>query len=615
MRKMLVLLLCGSLILLPVAGSTQTAPGATTPATPTAPAATAPAAPIMAAPGPESGRWIAEFSRQLPMTLEEARRLALEQNPSLENARRDLRLAELDLVRSKASYDPYLQADASYSDNRKPSSQTIFGSSSKSASVNVSSGIQTVTGGSMSVSFSNSRSETDSIFSTLNPSYSTDLSLSVRQPLLKNRFNDTRAMDLEQRQNDLERARLALESKTHEIASQVEDSYWGLVRSRLDLELKRNATALAERMNRITQTQVRAGVSPEVATLQTEASAASSRANQVRSENDYRKSQAALKILLNIADPDLWSLEIVPTDLPQSEPIPVDRQAVLEEALRNNFNLHQVRLNLANTRISLEETRNRTLPQLDFRGSVGISGLAGTDHPSDSIINTGFVVPNPLPPDQFPQPYIVERIVVPGQASAYDGNYLDALGNMLDGENLSWSAGVTFNMPIGNRSAQADLERALVSYDKQLSDYRDQERQAVLSIINVIYDLEAAERNLAAASEASRLQRKNMETEEKKYTLGLNTTYEVDQAEENYEEARSAEINAQIEYMKAKARLERARKGYVGGGGVSALSISLPAGISGGGGLPAGIDQSLIQQYSSMLPAGIDINQLRALMP
>jgi outer membrane protein TolC len=186
---------------------------------------------------------------------------------------------------------------------------------------------------------------------------------------------------------------------------------------------------------------------------------------------------------------------------------------------------------------------------------------------------------------------------------------------MLDGENLSWSAGVTFNMPIGNRSAQADLERALVSYDKQLSDYRDQERQAVLSIINVIYDLEAAERNLAAASEASRLQRKNMETEEKKYTLGLNTTYEVDQAEENYEEARSAEINAQIEYMKAKARLERARKGYVGGGGVSALSISLPAGISGGGGLPAGIDQSLIQQYSSMLPAGIDINQLRALMP
>ena len=289
--------------------------------------------------------------------------------------------------------------------------------------------------------------------------------------------------------------------------------------------------------------------------------------------------------------------------------------AALEEAVRNNYSLRQTLLSINNTRVSLMEAKNRTLPQLDFRGSVSLAGLAGTDHPSDSIIETGFVVPNPLPPDQFPQPYMVERVVVPGQTSAYDGDYWDSLDNLISGDNLSWSAGLSFNVPIGNRSAEADLERALLNYEKQLSDLKDQQRNVVLNVINIIYDLDAAERNLVAAAEASRLQRRNLEVEEKKFQLGLNTAYEVDQARENYEEARKAEINAQIEHMKAKTRLERARKGYVSGsGGVTAFSMGAVSGL-GSGSVPSGIDSSLLQQYSSMLPAGIDINSLRSLLP
>jgi outer membrane protein len=561
-----------------------------------------------------------DLTRPLELTLMQAKKLALDNNLDLQNARRDLRLAELDITRAKAGYDPYVRVDSSYSKSTKPTSQAVFGRASTSTAVNMSTGVNTVTGGNVSVDFRNSRSESDSIFSTLNPSYNTDLTLNVSQPLLKNRYDDTRAMDIEQRQNDYERSRLALESKTLEIESQVEDAYWSLVRSRLDLDLKRKSVELAQRMDEITRTQVRAGAAASVSSTQTMANLASARAGLIRSENDYRKSQTSLKTVLNVEDQDFWSLEIIPIDLPRYEPLDFDKNAVINEALANNFSLRQSRLSIRNAEIGNAQAKNRTEPQLDLRGSVGVSGLAGTDNPQDTVVETGFVVPNPLPPSQFPQPYMVERIMVPGQPSQYQGDYADALNNMLKGDNLSWSAGLTFNVPLGNRAARSDLERTMLSYEKMLSDLKNSERQMFVNMINIIYDLDAAHRSLAAAQEASRLQDQNLAVEEKKYQLGLNTSYEVMQAEQNYDEARSAEIGALIDYNKGVGRLTRARKGYISGTGLSTASLpslpsSLTSGLSASGSLPAGINSSLIQQYAGSLPAGIDINSLQGLMP
>lgn len=556
-----------------------------------------------------------DLSRPLELSLAQAKQIALDNNLDLQNARRDLRMAELDIVRAKSTYDPYIQTNANYSKQTKPSSQAVFGRTSESASIDVSTGITTVTGGSASIAFNNSRSESDSVFSTLNPSYNTDLTLNLRQPLLKNRYNDTREMDIDQKSNDYERSKLALDSKSLEIESQVEDAYWSLVRSRLDLDLQRMGVEVAQRMDNITRSQVRAGAAAAVSTTQSEANLASAKASLIRSENDYRKSQTSLKTVLNIVDQDFWSLEIVPTDLPSYEPVEYDKNAVINEAIANNFALRQTRFSIANTEISNQKAKNSTLPQLDLSASVGVSGLAGTDNQSDQVVDTGFVVPNPFPPEQFPQPYMVERRVVQGQPSDYKGDYLDAVNNMFDGDNLSWSAGLVFNVPIGNRAAKSDLERTMLSYEKQLSDLRDLQRQTFINMVNIIYDLEAAQRSLLAAQDASRLQKQNLDTEEKKFALGLNTSYEVLQAEQSFEQARSSEIGSLIDYNKAVGKLTRARQGYISGGAAS--MTSLPAGLpaAAGTGAASGIDQSMIQKYSGSVPAGMDINSLKSMLP
>ncbi|MFO8057167.1 MAG: TolC family protein [bacterium] len=556
-----------------------------------------------------------EFKKVIRLTEKEAVGFAMKHNPDLKNARRDLEMAELDIKRSMASYDPYLRADASYSRSKKPTSQAAFGETSETGSVTLGTGVNTITGGNLSLDFRNTRQESDSMFSTLNPSYSTDLILNIRQPLLKNRYDNSRALNLQMSNNDYQRALLSLKSKELEIESSVEDAYWSLFSALQNLEQKKRSLELARRMHEMTKAQIEAGTAPPVSTQQTKANVASARASLIRSENDYRSSQNSFKMTLNLMSEDLFEIEIVPADLPDYEPPQFDRQEFVAESMANNFSLRQTRLNIANSRINLYQSENRALPQLDFNASVGVSGLAGHSNPSDQMVETGFVVPNPLPSDQFPQPYIVERVMVPGQPSEYEGGYEDALDDMFEGDNLSWSAGVSYQMPVGNRAAEAELSRSKLSYEKQIEDFQHQQRQVYLNLVNMLYEVEAAHRNLVAASDARRLQEQNLSTEEKKYSLGLNTSYEVLQAEESFQESRSAELSAFIEYTKALGRMERAKQGYLQTGGVTSMPVSVSAGMPSGGAMPSGVDASMLEQYSGMLPGGMDIKALESYMP
>ncbi len=560
-----------------------------------------------------SSSGLSDFSQQLNLSFDQAVELAMENNLDLANARREVRLSELSITRAKSAYDPYLQADGSHSYSQRTASQRAFGEESETTSVNVSSGVNTWTGGSMSVDFRNSRQETDSIFSTLNPYYNTELSVNLSQPLLKNRFKNTRAMDLDKKRNDLERSRKDLESKEYEIESEVEDSYWGLVKSWLSLELRRRSERLSARMHEVTLARVRTGAAAPVSTQRTEANLASARASLVEAENDYRRGQASLKTVLNLGEADLWSLELIPTDMPGYEPLQIDRERALADAVSNNLDICKTRLLIANAEISNLEAKNKVLPQLDLQARVGVSGLAGTDHPRDQVVQTGFVVPNPLPPDQYPQPYIMETVVIPGEESESAGTYGDAVENMFEGDDYFYSAGLMFRVPIGNRGAKADRERSMINYEKLHAEIQNQRKQVVLNMMNLVYSFEAADRSVLAAREARRLQERNLETEEKKYSLGASTSYEVMEAEESFEEARTSEISALIEYTKAKGRVERARKGYLPAGTAMAPSSISAAGLSAGA-IPSGISQEMIEQYQGSLPAGIDMSQIQSMI-
>jgi outer membrane protein len=555
------------------------------------------------------------LAEELRLTLEQAVQMALSNNPDIRSANYDLEIAKNEIIRAKATYDPYIQLDTNYSSSRRPTSQPIFGRESETASATFSSGVQVPTGGSLSVDFRNTRQESDSEFMTLNPSYNTDMSLGIRQPILKNSFKNLRQMDLTQKENDYRRAELALKSKTMEVTASVEDAYWSLVKSKKDLEVRRQSLEVTRRLDEVTKAQVESGVLAPVAVVQSEASLASAQANLIRSEGDYQRSQNNLKMLLYFkSEDDLRRIEINPVDEPIYEEFELDPERSIELAVVNNISLEQARLSLENLKISNQQTKNRRLPQLDLNANVTFSGLAGVSNTDPQSVQTGFVVPNPFP---TPQPYILETISVTPDESEYEGGYNEALENMLDMENMSYSAGLLFKMPIGNRAARSDWRKAKYNLEKMELDLGKQKRSIVFSMESLINDVRVAHRSFEAARLARELEEKSLATEENKYRLGLNTHYQVMEADERFADAKTSEIAALIEYNKALGRLKRAEQGYLqaaGGVGVTVPGISMAGATStAGGGLPAGLSSSQLQSLMNQLPPGVDLSQLEAM--
>ncbi len=556
----------------------------------------------------------AETGQEMKLSLRQAIDMAMKNNPDLKAAGYDLDVARNDIIRAKASYDPYLQIDSSYSKSKRPTSQAVFGRESESASVNLSSGVATPTGGSVSFDFRNSRQESDSMFMTLNPSYNTDLSLSLRQPLLKNSYVNLRGMDLTQKENDFSRAELSLKSKVMEVTSSVEDAYWSLVKARMDLDSRRQSMALTERLHEMTKAQVDQGVLAPVALVQSEASLASARASIIRSEGDYQRAQNNLKMLLYFkSEDDLLRLEIIPTDEASYENFDFKAQRSMELALANNFALKQMKLNLDNLEISTRQTKNRLLPQLDLSASLSVSGLSGKSSTASQIIQTGFVIPNPYPSSQ---PYIMETTAVTPGESDYEGGYNEALENMFEEDNASYQASLVLNVPLGNRAARSDWRSARYNLEKMELEMSRQKRNIIFAMESLINDVKVAHRSFEAARLARDLEAQSLATEENKFRLGMNTHYQVMEAEERFADAQSAEIAALIEYNKALGRMRRAEQGYLQTGGISLSvpSISL-AGMapSGIGGLPGGMSAASVQSLMGKLPAGVDLSSLKAM--
>src|SRR6185369_13229975 len=190
-------------------------PPATNPATPTqtptsaptsTPAATAdqePREPVIPSfqaqpmpPLPDMSR-LGVTNTTLPLSLNDAIKRALENNNDIEIAKDDVRIAETQLRALEGIFDPIFSITPQI-DKRVIPVQNIFagGGTTGSLSNTVLTLSPAVTkqfgrgGGNYQLQFSNSRTSTTATNSTLNPFFSSNLSLSATQPLWRNRSID-----------------------------------------------------------------------------------------------------------------------------------------------------------------------------------------------------------------------------------------------------------------------------------------------------------------------------------------------------------------------------------------------------------------------------------------
>src|SRR5438309_2064709 len=222
----------GSNVTTPVLQPTPTTPVTQEPLQPNFPDVQAKPVP----PLPDLTRVGVLSSNVVPLSMNDAIRKALQNNNDIEVARDDVRYNEQVLRSLQGVYQPVFSVTPQIIKNITPQQSTLGGSGSsgttKTTIFNVSPSLTKVFekgGGTYTVSFANSRTNTSSSFSLINPYYSSNLSLQIAQPLLRNRSIDANRHSIRVQKKHLEQTDSDFRQKTIAIISQVQAAYWNLV--------------------------------------------------------------------------------------------------------------------------------------------------------------------------------------------------------------------------------------------------------------------------------------------------------------------------------------------------------------------------------------------------
>jgi outer membrane protein len=150
--------------------------------------------------------------------------------------------------------------------------------------------------------------------------------------------------------------------------------------------------------------------------------------------------------------------------------------------------------------------------------------------------------------------------IVPPQTFSPDllGGYGQSLQNLAANRYSNFRVGVQINLPLRNRTAEAQLGRSLVEGER-IATQREQLEQAIqVDVRNALQSVRSAEARLRAAVATREANEQQFASEQRKLDAGQSTTFLVLERQTALTTSRGLELKAQTDLNKAIADLQRA---------------------------------------------------------
>jgi outer membrane protein TolC len=392
------------------------------------------------------------------------------------------------------------------------------------------------TGGRLNASLNSFGQETNRSFQTINPVYGTTLSFSLVQPILRDfGFTVSRQQILVAR-NNVAVSESLFRANLMDFITGVEDAYWTLVYNLQNLKVREESLRLARELLAKNQSELDAGMIPPIDLLSSQSEVASREAEILDAEALVRNSQDILRTMVNLpAEKGARAPVIVPTEEPDTAPVPLDLEAAIQTALANSPDLETYRVDIRTKGINLSVARNQLLPNLSLQASYWSPGISGTQivYQDDDPL-TGVIVDT-----------------IPGGRTAA---FRDAMGFTYK----NWSLGLTLDVPLDTIFSRARYAQARLDAEQSALLLRDQEQQTALDVQVAVRAVETDYKRIQAYKLARRRAEETLQAEVKKLAAGLSTNYIVLQQQRDLAVARSGEIKALTDYGRSRARLDRA---------------------------------------------------------
>ena len=433
------------------------------------------------------------------------------------------------------SFDPILTGTFQLDQNRSLSASNLANVSTNSHATIWDFGYQQGFhwGTNLSVSFNNQRLTSDSQFFKLSPSLTSNFRAAITQPLLSGFgfLPNTRFIKIAK--NNREISDVAFRLQVITTVNQIQNIYWDLVNAYENVKVQQESLALAQKTLSDNQKQVEIGTLAPIEVVRARSVVATNQQSVIVAQTNLQLQQLLIKNALSrtLVDPVLAGADVIPTDtmsIPENESL-APTQDLINEALAHRAELAETRIDLTNRDINNRSAKNALLPTVNLFAYYGGSGLGGD--PSPACVSD-----------------------CPTQSV---GGWGTTLNRLVDSTAPDKGLGVQLNIPIRNRSAQADQVRAQLEFRQAQMRLQQQENQIRIEVRNAQFSVQQNRAAVEAARAAVELGKQSLDAEQKKYSLGASTTTLVLQNQRDLTQAESNLVTAMSNYQKSRVELDR----------------------------------------------------------
>jgi outer membrane protein len=471
---------------------------------------------------------------KLRLSLRDAVTIALENNTEVRIRQTTVELSRFSLLGAHGPFDPVVSSLDNITSTTYPpysflqdpgSSNANYKSTTKNLQFTYSQLFET--GTTLVGGFTSSVNSSNSSFFLFNPYTFSTLTFQAAQSLLRNAwFTANRAPLIIARRN-LEQSRAAFVAEVSNAILQAVNQYWAVVQATESLNVVRASMEAAEATYKRDKRALELGALPPLDIYRSESQVASRRVQVIQSEYALKQAEEALRLIIGAnQDPYFQALDLELTETPDpgNQLRTIDAGTALQSAFGKRPEFEAARAALAKDESQIRLARNHLLPQLDLMLSYASNGVGG----NSGINDAGLPVSSSWINQMF-------RFGYP-----------------------AYTAQLTLNLPVKNRTAQAEMGSALVSRRSDLYSERLVREQVTLDVRNAVHQLEQAKLSIAASKEALDLAQKTMAAEQRKYQLGSGTIFFVLEAQTELATAQQTLLQSEVGYQMAIAAVDHA---------------------------------------------------------
>lgn len=379
----------------------------------------------------------ANGKKAINLTLDDAVLRALANSPEITVVSVDPSIAKENIAIAASEFDVTVFGELGYDDIDKPSNDVSTADQSHSSLWKVGIKQRGVTGAEWNFSYGQTRSHDKSISRKFVTAYEPAMIFELKQPLLRDAWPDVNLAGMNISRLNYRIALAAFRQKAEALSTEVISLYWTLIQARRNVEIQQ---ALLEKTEEtLGKVKDRKNIDATVGDIkQVEAAAKSREANLYETEREVADVQDRLvRLLSDHQITVIDDLQIIPVTTMDIDSAELDRSELLRQALKNNPEIQQAELEADVEEINVKVAKRQKMPRFDVVASAQLNGLSDDRGDAHEMV--------------------------------YDRDF------------TSFTVGLNFEYPLGNRERNAEFRRSKLEHARALSNLHNvTDRVAIL---------------------------------------------------------------------------------------------------------------------------------------